>query len=98
MPYTIQARMCQFSDCTDSETYTTPTFEGALIFLKGALYGIKSRMWDHIMHNYTHFSVHHDRHPIEEITSLPESEELEIYFGSSHSNCELWVFRVSRTQ
>ncbi len=100
MPYTIQARMSQFGDCTDSEPYIAPTFEGALIFLKGALYGVKSRMWEHIMPNYTYFmgGLGPDRYHIDEVTNIPEQDSLYIIFGSSHSNCECWSFEVTRSE
>lgn len=98
MPYTIHARKCQFGDCTDHPPHPASTFEEALLYLKEYMLYIKAQMWEYILPSYTHFSILHDRRPIEEITTLPEQEELEIYFGSSHSNCELWVFRVIRTE
>ncbi len=95
MPYTIQARMSQFGDCTDHAPHTVATFEGALLYLKEYMLYIKAQMNDYLMPRYTNFNF--DK-PIEEVTSLPEQEELEIYFGSSHSNCELWVFTVKRSE
>ncbi len=93
--------MSQFGDCTDHAPHTTATFEEALLYLKEYMLYIKAQMWEHIMPSYTHFmgGLGSDRYPIEEVTTIPEeSEELQIYYGSSHSNCELWVFTVKQTE
>ena len=99
MPYTIQARMSQFGDCTVKDPHTTSTFEEALLYLKEYMLYIKAQMWEHILPRYTHFmgGLGSDRYPIEEVTTIPEVDELQIYFGSSHSNCESWSFHVTKS-
>jgi hypothetical protein len=100
MPYTIQARMCQFGDCTVHEPHVTSTFQEALLYIKEQMLTIKGRMWDYVLPNYTHFmgGLGPDRYPIEEVTNIPECNALYLIFGSSHSNCESWSFEVWKSE
>ncbi len=89
--------MSQFGDCTDSDPYTTLTFQEALLHIKEQMLSIKGRMWDHILHNYTYFSEGWgERRPIEEVTAILEQDKIYIMFGSSHHNCEGWSFEVKK--
>ncbi len=100
MPYTIQARMSQFGECTVYDPHTTSTFQEALLYIKEQMLAIKGRMWDYVLPNYTHFfyGLPSTTRPIDEVTSIPEQDGIYLMFGSSHSNCECWGFEVTRSE
>jgi hypothetical protein len=109
MPYIVQARMSQFGYHTNYDPQTFATFPEALLYIKEQMLNIRGRMWEHILPKYQTFmclpkagDMHlaggvGGNHPIEAVTTIPESDDLLLFFGSSHSNCECWSFEVTKS-
>ena len=98
MPYIVQASMSQFGDNTNYDPQEFNTFAEALLNIQEQMVAIKGRMWEYILPNYQTFmgGLGAGDHPIEAVTTIPETNALLLFFGSSHSNCECWGFRVTK--